>query len=97
MHCQSFFLQKANDCRSLFNASVNAAEGAADNNINNKISAVDESFKSTETVVNLINQVLLNQNSPADTARAEMNEKYQEICDYIKALTDESNNNLPTE
>gem|GEM_PF-5171781 len=89
--------QKANDCRSLFNASVNAAEGAADNNINNKISAVDESFKSTETVVNLINQVLLNQNSPADTARAEMNEKYQEICDYIKALTDESNNNLPTE
>jgi len=72
----------------IFNTLIPGAQSELANNIQATINSKNEFLSANTTMVNLINQLLLQDGSEANTLRDEINRKFKEIIEFKKSLTE---------
>ena len=69
-----------------FNSLMKIARDKTDSIVMSAINAADARITSDDTVVNLINRIMLRKGSEAEKARDKINKEYEEVTDYLKAM-----------
>ena len=73
-----------------FDSLMKAAKESTGSVVMNKINAIDVRIQSDDTVVKLINRLMLRQDSEAEKARNKINKEYEEVTNYLESMRDDN-------